>query len=182
MSPHRHIVARRVAPGAFALALVLALPAPGLAQNQAAEKERSTEQMASDIASQPAEDIGIEKKEIPEVLLKVQDAPYSLKDIRSCTDIRTAVAELDTALGEDLDVKDDKTREQKRKETAGAVGGAIVNSFVPFRGIIREVSGAGARQRRYNEAIYAGVVRRSFLKGLGQQKGCRYPAAPETVQ
>jgi hypothetical protein len=82
-------------------------------------------------------------------------------------------------LGEDLDVVNEASRDEKRKQTAGRVGGIIVNSIIPFRGVIREISGAAAQERRYNAAVYAGVVRRSFLKGVGLQRGCKYPSAPE---
>lgn len=148
------------------------------AQNQAADKERTTEQTAGDVASQPIEDIGLDKKDIPEVLERIGEDPYSLKGIRNCASIRAGVEELDEVLGEDFDVRSDKSRDTKRKETAGKIGSMIVNSIIPFRSIIREVSGAAGQERRYNEAVYAGVVRRSFLKGIGKQRGCRYPASP----
>lgn len=54
----------------------------------------------------------------------------------------------------------------------------VVASFIPFRGILRELSGAAGQERDWRAAIYAGSVRRGFLKGLGQQKGCAYPARP----
>jgi len=155
---------------------------PAYAQNQAADKERSTEQTAGDVATQPIEDIGLERKEIPEVLERIGEDPYSLVGIRNCTTIRAGVEELDEVLGEDWDVRGDKSRETKRKETAGKIGSALVNSIIPFRGIIREVTGAAGRERRYNDAIYAGVVRRSFLKGVGKQRGCKYPASPAIAQ
>jgi hypothetical protein len=54
----------------------------------------------------------------------------------------------------------------------------VVASFIPFRGILRELTGAAEQERDWRAAIYAGAVRRGFLKGLGQQKGCAYPARP----
>lgn len=152
------------------------------ASAQTADREKSTGEIAEGVATQPVEDIGLDKKEIPETLLRISEAPYSLKGIRTCTQIRAGVEELDEVLGEDLDVKGEKSRGRKRKETVGKIGGAVVNSFIPFRGLIREVSGAASRERQYNEAVYAGVVRRSFLKGIGQQRGCKYPAAPDSVK
>jgi hypothetical protein len=86
---------------------------------------------------------------------------------------------MDAVLGEDLDVPYEATRDDKRKDTAGKIGGLLVNSIIPFRGVIREISGAAAQERRYNAAVYAGVVRRSFLKGVGLQRGCKYPSAPQ---
>lgn len=165
---------------ALTASLLTAIPAN--AAFQAAEKDRSTKETAEDVAMQPAEDLGLDKKEIPELLLEISEQPYTLKGMRTCSNIRNAVEALDEVLGSDLDVKGDKTREQKRKETAGEIGGAVVNSIIPFRGLIRQVSGAAKRERDYNNAIYAGVVRRSFLKGVGQQRGCKYPAAPQSVK
>ena len=168
--PDAGVAARLIAGSAMLLAgasVAFAQPAP----------EKSTGQIAEDVATQPVEDVGIDKREIPEVLQKITEDPYSLSGLRTCKAIGAAITELDSVLGDDLDVKEDKDRDQKRKETAGRIGGMIVNSLIPFRGIIREVSGAASRERRYNEAVYAGVARRSFLKGIGQQRGCKYPAA-----
>jgi hypothetical protein len=152
---------------------------PASAQNPGSNGPRSTEQVAEEVVTQPVEDIGIDKKDIPENLIAIQDKPYSLVGIKTCTQIRSAIGDMDAVLGEDLDAPYEQTRDDKRKDTAGRVGGLIVNSIIPFRRVIREISGAAAQERRYNAAVYAGVVRRSFLKGIGQQRGCKYPAAPE---
>ena len=45
-----------------------------------------------------------------------------------------------------------------------------------FRGILREVTGAAGNDRALRAAFTAGMARRAFLKGLGQGKGCAYPA------
>lgn len=159
--------------------LVLAGSAlPASAQNPGSNGPRSTEKVAEDVVTQPVQDVGIDKKDIPENLVRIQDKPYSLAGIRTCAQIRTAIADMDAVLGEDLDVPYEATRDDKRKDTAGKVGGLIVNSIIPFRQVIREISGAAAQDRRYNAAVYAGVVRRSFLKGIGHQRGCKYPSAP----
>jgi hypothetical protein len=164
---------------AFTTMAVLASALPAAAQNQAADKPRSTEKMAEDVVTQPVEDVGIDKKDIPENLLRIQDKPYSLAGIKTCAQIRSAIGDMDAVLGEDLDVPYEATRDDKRKDTAGKIGGLLVNSIIPFRGVIREISGAAAQERRYNAAVYAGVVRRSFLKGVGLQRGCKYPSAPQ---
>ncbi len=164
---------------AFASLAVLASALPAAAQNQAADRPRSTEKVAEDVVTQPVEDVGIDKKDIPENLLRIQDKPYSLVGIKTCAQIRSAIGDMDAVLGEDLDVPYEATRDDKRKDTAGKIGGLLVNSIIPFRGVIREISGAAAQERRYNAAVYAGVVRRSFLKGVGLQRGCKYPSAPQ---
>lgn len=151
---------------------------PASAQNPGSNGPRTTEKVAEDVVTQPVEDVGLDKKDIPENLIAIQDKPYSLVGIKTCAQIRSAIGDMDAVLGEDLDVPYEQTRDDKRKDTAGKVGGLIVNSIIPFRRVIREISGAAAQERRYNAAVYAGVVRRSFLKGIGHQRGCKYPSAP----
>jgi len=164
---------------AFATLAFAASALPAAAHSQAADRPRSTEEMAGDVLTQPVQDVGIDKKDIPENLLRIQDKPYSLVGMKTCASIRSGIGDMDAVLGEDLDVVNEASRDDKRKQTAGRVGGMIVNSIIPFRSVIREISGAAAQDRRYNAAVYAGVVRRSFLKGIGHQRGCKYPSAPE---
>jgi hypothetical protein len=64
----------------------------------------------------------------------------------------------------------------------GRVAQSVVGSLIPFRGVIREISGANAHDRALREAVIAGVARRSFLKGIGQARGCRYPARSATLE
>ena len=52
-------------------------------------------------------------------------------------------------------------------------------SILPFRGILREVTGAAENDRALRAAYTAGMVRRGFLKGLGLGRGCKYPARPK---
>ena len=58
------------------------------------------------------------------------------------------------------------------------VAKGLVGSIIPFRGLVREVSGAAGDQRKAEAAVRAGLARRAYLKGLGQGKGCKYPARP----
>ncbi|MEE3154506.1 MAG: hypothetical protein VX309_03150, partial [Pseudomonadota bacterium] len=54
-----------------------------------------------------------------------------------------------------------------------AGGKTIVNSIIPFRGLVREITGAAPAQRRLNTAIDAGFARRGFLRGAAISRGCR---------
>lgn len=117
-------------------------------------------------------------KEIPAKLKSIQDNPYSLRGLRSCSAIIVEVRELNNVLGPDVNERVSKSKAKKRQETAGRVAGSAVGSIIPFRGLIGEVTGANAERRRYNKAIYAGTVRRGFLKGVGRERGCKAPARP----
>lgn len=158
---------------AVAALLVLAA-APALAQEVEPAQRPITDRTvtATDVATTPVTDLNLRKQDIPEVLIVAQERPYDLSGIRRCREVIAAVSELDAALGDDIDLG---PREQKGP-SAGKLAQWLVGSFIPFRGAIREISGANEQQRRVQAAIEAGIARRSFLKGYGQARGCRYPA------
>ena len=97
----------------------------------------------------------------------MQDDPYSLAGLGKCAAIIREVEELNAVLGPDVNEKVDKSEAKKREETAGRVAGTVAGGIIPFRGLIGEVTGANAERRRYAVAVYAGTVRRGFLKGVG---------------
>ncbi|HET6536570.1 MAG TPA: hypothetical protein VFG34_00455 [Sphingopyxis sp.] len=117
-------------------------------------------------------------REVPDKLKAIQDDPYSLEGMRRCAQIITEVEELNAVLGPDVHERVEKSLAKKREKTVGRVAGTVAGSIIPFRGLIGEVTGANAERRRYAEAVYAGTVRRGFLKGVGLERGCRAPARP----
>lgn len=170
-----------VAAAALALGTV-----PAIAQQQqqpattkAAEPDKPITQQdvdAKDVALTPLSDLNLRKGEIPKILLDAQDDPYTLAGMARCPQIAAAVGELDAVLGDDIDVAQAK----KQRTSAGRVAQSVAGSFIPFRGVIREISGANSQERKVQAAIYAGTARRAFLKGIGQQRGCHYPARSAT--
>jgi len=50
-----------------------------------------------------------------------------------------------------------------------------------MRSWIRKLSGAERRDREVQEAIAAGIARRTYLKGVGEARGCKPPAALRTI-
>ncbi len=130
-----------------------------------------------DVALTPVSDLGLKKNEIPSLLLSAQENPYELGGLRKCPQIASAVGELDAVLGDDYDVADGSAG----KIMPGRVAQAAVGALIPFRGLIREISGANAHDRNFQAAVNAGIARRAFLKGVGQARGCGYPARPATL-
>jgi hypothetical protein len=131
---------------------------------------------AKDVALTPLSDLNLKKGEIPQILLDAQDDPYDLGGLARCPQIAAEVGELNAVLGDDLDV----AQARRGGVSAGRAAQAALGSFIPFRGLIREVSGANAQDRKIQAAIVAGSARRGFLKGVGQLRGCRYPARSAT--
>ncbi len=152
---------------------VAALAASATAYAQQGAPEDST---IKDTANQVTEPF--DGKEIPPKLLAIQESPYSLAGLGKCAAIIGEINELGTVLGPDVNEQVDKDRAKKREETAGRVVGNVAGSIIPFRGLIGEVTGANAERRRYALAVYAGTVRRGFLKGVGLERGCKAPARP----
>ena len=56
---------------------------------------------------------------------------------------------------------------------AEAGGKTVVNAIIPFRGLVRELTGAAPADRRLNAALDAGYARRGFLRGVHAKQGCR---------
>ncbi len=145
--------------------------APAHAQQGA--KKDSTLEETGDKITEP-----FDGKEIPKKLKSIQKKPYSLRRLGSCSALQQEVRELNAVLGPDVNEKVSKSKAKEREKTAGRVAGSAVGSIIPFGGLIGEVTGANAERRRYNRAIYAGTVRRGFLKGVGRERGCGAPARP----
>lgn len=175
----------------FAIAIALAALTPGAViaqtQNDAQDKSQSdkagqgqdgerrrdgTLDKAGNIATQPARDVGIDKQEIPPVLLKAMDNPYAPPPSRTCKGIKASLTELNAVLGEDF-TAGAKANENRTGKIAEAVGKTIVNSLIPFRGLVREISGAAPAERRLQGAVTAGVARRGYLRGQAAAKGCK---------
>jgi hypothetical protein len=156
--------------------LVLACLSLGLAMAAGAQDNRrapgSTRGRVERNATEPARDVGVQRERIPPVLEGARAAPYTLAGTRSCPAIARALRELDTALGPDFDAG--PTRQGSRAGRLAEAGGrAVVNTIVPFRGVVRELSGSAEADRRMQAAVDAGLARRGFLRGLAQARGCR---------
>lgn len=147
-------------------------------QAQTPDPDESLGEHAQEAVTTPVKDVGLKKTEIPEKLIAIQDDPYSLDGLRRCAAIIKEVEELNEVLAADVNEAVDKTRAEKREETASRVAGGVIGGIIPFRGLVREISGAAGNERKYNAAVYAGVVRRGFLKGVGRERGCKAPARP----
>ncbi len=147
--------------------------------------DRPEKEGVSGAVQAPFEDVNVIRTKIPPVLLRAEDAPYARPEPPSCRQIAGEVRDLDDALGDDFDVNEPEDPNLKAKRGRQA-GEAVVlamrdtaEDFIPFRNWVRRLTGAQAHDNQVRAAVYAGRVRRSYLKGLGEAIGCRYPAAPK---
>lgn len=136
-------------------------------------------------ATAPLDDLNLRRLDIPVILLEAAQTPYALTGLTTCDAIGAEIGRLDEVLGVDLDfpaVADSRTLTEKGEAMAGkqAVSAVkdVATSIIPYRGIVRKVSGAEKHQREVDVALQAGQSRRAFLKGVGMARNCAPPAAP----
>jgi hypothetical protein len=127
---------------------------------------------AVDIGSQPARDIGASKREIPPILEKAFNDPYSIKGLKTCVALANEVKALNAVLGPDYVVGNEYSENRKGK-LVEAGGKTIINSIIPFRGLVREMTGAAPADRHMNAVVDAGLARRGFLRGVHLKQGCK---------
>ena len=159
---------------AFAILLAgsaSAFALPAAAQQDVTEKKTTME----DVAMTPLSDLNIRRDPIPQVLVEARNAPYNSENLGECEDIRREVGNLDAVLGDDFDTAQPGERDGI---SPTGVARSVIGSFIPFRGIIREISGANDHEYNFREAIAAGLMRRAYLKGIGREWECPYPASP----
>jgi hypothetical protein len=166
---------------ALAIVLVLApigwAAAEAPAQAQAGEKRNSVGTDALDALTQPLSDLNLRNKDIPAILADAQQAPYDLDGLTDCGSAFAEVSRLDEVLGPDVDAPDDEDDSIVGKGLE--LGGNVLGGLIPFRGIVRQLSGANAERARWEASVFAGVTRRSYLKGFARGLGC--PSAEETA-
>lgn len=169
----------------YLAAAVLLMPASVAVAQQAdtqepEKKKDDTLDKAGQLATQPVRDIGLDKDKIPPVLEQAVENPYA-PPASGCRAINKGLGELNAVLGDDFTVGAD-ANENRTGKIAEAVGRTIVNSLIPFRGLVREISGAAPAERRLQAAVTAGIARRGYLRGLASAKGCRVaPITPPPV-
>lgn len=119
---------------------------------------------------QPFKDLNIVREAVPDTLTKAATAPYLETQPLDCGALRIELSDLDKALGPDFDAA---------QGDGGNILGGILRSAMglPFRGVVRRVSGAQKRDQVREHAILAGIARRGFLKGI-DRKSCNAPPGP----
>ncbi|MBU1376231.1 MAG: hypothetical protein KKE02_19850 [Alphaproteobacteria bacterium] len=91
----------------------------------------------------------------------------------NCATAAHELADLDRALGTDR---------MSDPDGVGAVdvAASVVRSVVrlPFRGVVRELSGAERRAKARQARLYAGMFRRGYLDGWRTARACAMADAP----
>ena len=117
----------------------------------------------------PGLDLGLVGPETPASLVEIAKAPYALPAQPDCAWLHDEIARLDALLGPDVDVKpppDTRDHQMGRAATDAVVG------LVPYRGVVRWLSGAGKKEHARAVAVLTAAARRGFLKGVRLSRSC----------
>lgn len=148
--------------------------------------ERAIDQTQSgfgDAALSPLEDVNLKRAKIPDKFKEIKN-PYLVDIETSCEKIGKEVLSLDALLGRDWDVPPPDKKGMSDRAADGASTAFLdavssgASGIIPYRGIVRTVTGANSHATKVRKAYERGSHRRTFLKGIGLAKGCVYPAAP----
>ena len=149
------------------LALALLIAPPLMAQSA-----KDVGNTAENIVRRPLKNANIVRDEIPPVLAAASAAPYSLDGLKTCQQYAAEIAKLDELLGPDVDRVSPKKGESVGDMALSSVE-RVTGSLIPGSGLIRKVSGAEAHEQKVKAAVYAGGLRRAYLKGSARARGCR---------
>ncbi len=137
-----------------------------------------------DAALTPLNDLNLRRTQIPPVL-DVIVSPYEPVKVLTCGAIAADVSALTSVLGPDSDAlpgPKDTVGQQLGDQAADFALDTVsstMTDIIPFRSVVRQISGATAWERRMRDAYERGIQRRAYLKGIGAALGCAPPAAPD---
>lgn len=161
---------RRAAAGLAATLVCLSL-SPALA---APPVYVDTPPKLTEAATQPLRDLNLVHRKVAAPLKEAKAAPYRLADAPACAALKDEIVELDAALGPDVDSAAKARPGMVKALAADALSNAMK---IPFRGVVRKLSGAERRDRERQDALMAGMARRAFLKGVVAGR-CEGPNIP----
>jgi hypothetical protein len=135
-------------------------------------------------AKAPLRDLNLIRTQVPDVLLQALADPYARPTTRKCQELVGLIQPLNDALGADLDIpptEEEQNMYRRGRPVALGAMASVASDVIPFRGVVRQLSGAAKHDEYVQAAIVAGFSRRAYLKGLGEARGCQPPATPSHV-
>lgn len=151
----------------------------------ASDTMRMTRVGMKEAVTAPLKDFNLMRQTVPTVLASAAEDPYKLPKRTDCPALVHEIERLDLALGPDADMPRGADRPTLHRRASHAASDAALDAvrdlttgWIPFRSTVRRLTGASHNQDQMEDATQAGIVRRAYLKGLGLQQGCAYPAAP----
>lgn len=177
-SPHTLFRSRTALAGCLS-ALVFASGAVAAPKQAQTSDEASQSNLQGAILA-PLRDVNLMRDDVPDVLNGAKEAPYLDPQQASCAQLATMIAPLDEALGPDTGDGAEVAGPGARGMVYGAMAD-VTRDFIPFRGVVRRITGAAKHDQEVQAARKAGNLRRAYLKGFASAKGCYGPPQPQQV-
>lgn len=168
---------------------------------------------AIEAATGPLQDLNLRRQEIPPLLVQAAVNPYKTDKGLKCADVKKEVTALNELLGPDIEPKDiseaqdngglvdnvtnvsvaDDVKIPDSEQIMDGAGDMVKSrvmstirsqtDILPFRSIIRSITGASKHQKRLAAAYEAGKLRRAYLKGMAEIRfGEKCLAKPVVVE
>ena len=164
----------RGVPSLLALALLVGAcathPAPAPATSTSTPAAPAAQGRSDTMVTGRDSGLGLQGPVTPPELKTVVLAPYAPPVPADCAGLAAAITALDDLLGPDVDAP--PAAAQSLDSKAGQAMGSAVRGAIPYRWVVRWMTGAGKADRELRQAILAGTARRGFLKGLRQAGRC----------
>lgn len=162
--------------GLVMLMMTAGCAAPSIEERNAAYSPTTGEKMDT-VVNQPFADMNVSNTDVPPLLVKVLAAPYAPPAENTCQGLKKETADLSRILGPDVqptifDKSGTIVSGGRAGEAAWGTARGVAEGWIPFHGVVREMSGAARHERMVQQAILAGFVRRAYLKGLGKFLAC----------
>ena len=172
------------------------IPSASEGDNLATETISGSVKGALEAVKSPFVDLNLTHDDIPEHLQVIAGNPYAVPSPLQCKVVKDELHELDGLLGPDMANNADTKKADKdgkdgnflenidyaeegshilQKEAIGFVSGKV--SIIPFRGVVRHITGASKQAKAYALAYETGKLRRAYLKGLTSALKCEKPIA-----
>lgn len=99
------------------------VPQEAALRAQAMQTGTTFRQGVATAATAPLDDLNLRRQQVPEVLISSRVAPYAIRGLSTCTAIGDEIAELDDALGPDVDqsLREESAADQVANAALGTV-------------------------------------------------------------
>jgi hypothetical protein len=143
---------RSIFPCAAGVLAAAVLASPALAQQVKSGAESGT---------------GLTGADVPQLLKDIKAEPYRTPGPPVCDTVPVEIKQIDELIGPDLD---DQTKHDDK--SLASKGANMARDLVPYRGVVRFVTGANKKDDELRDAVMAGYARRGFLRGVQLNMKC----------
>ena len=121
----------------------------------------------------PLHDFNMIRKDIPMVLQQSLENPFKLEPPQewTCDNSATRLDELDEVLGPDNQAPDKGLSKEVSKFVRNQLSD-FATGWLPFRGVVRRVTGSAAHEEKVANAWRAGERQRAYLYGWREAREC----------